>query len=116
MGSHWILSSHSALAIPFLAASILAGWAKARFVLERTAMRTLDRIESRGDGRCLGGFLSWKSWLLVASMILLGRLLRSSPLPVLYRGMIYAAIGGALLIASRLLWAGWRRQQLDRSS
>lgn len=110
-GCVWIFRSRSPLAIPVLLLAIAAGAAKSRFVLERAARRILLRIEARGDGRCLGGFLAWKSWLLVAAMILLGRLLRASPLPLVARGGLYVAIGSALLIASRALWAGRR----DRS-
>jgi uncharacterized membrane protein len=107
-GCIWIFESRSPAAIPVLLLALAAGALKARYVLDRTARRTTARIESRGDGRCLGGFLSWKSWLLVAAMILLGRLLRASPLPLLARGGIYAAIGSALLIASRTLWTSRR--------
>ena len=103
-GCSWIFRSGSAASVPVLVLALGTGAAKARFVLDRTARRILTRIESRGDGRCLGGFLSWKSWLLVAAMVLLGRLLRASPLPLIVRGGVYAAIGAALLIASRLLW------------
>jgi hypothetical protein len=108
-GGHWIFQSRSQSAVLVLLLALAVGFAKARFVLDRTAGRIIERIESRGDGRCLGGFLSWKSWLLVAAMILLGRLLRASPLPLLARGAIYLAIGAALLVASRRLWIRFRR-------
>jgi hypothetical protein len=107
-GSIWIRTARPPW-IPVIATSAIAlGFLKARFVLNRSARRVTDRIESRGDGRCIGGFLSWKTWLLVVAMILLGRLLRLSPLPRPILGLIYAAIGFALLAASRLLWARWR--------
>jgi hypothetical protein len=48
---------------------------------------------------------------LVAAMILLGRLLRASPVPLIVRGGIYAAIGSALLFASRRLWASRRNRE-----
>jgi hypothetical protein len=104
-GILWILRSGSPWAPPMIVLAGLLGWFKARFVLSRTAERTVRRIEERGDGRCLGGFLSWKSWLLVAGMMLLGRFLRHSSLPLLWRGLIYAAIGAALFLASRRIWA-----------
>ena len=104
VGGRWVFQSRPAEAWPVLGLSLAVGFLKARFILDRVAKRIIERIESRGDGRCLGGFLSWKSWLLVAAMILLGRALRASPLPVLARGAIYAAIGAALLVASRRLW------------
>lgn len=107
-GTVWMLAAPPAVAAAAWALAIVAGALKARFVLDRMARRIADRIEERGDGRCLGGFLSWKSWALVVLMMLLGRGLRASPLPVPVRGAIYAAIGTALLVASRRVWARWR--------
>jgi hypothetical protein len=104
VGVHWVMASHAHHALLVLPLAGGIGWLKARLFLDRTARRIVRRIEERGDGRCLGGFLSWKSWLLVLCMILLGRALRLSPLPLLWRGGIYAAIGTALLVASRVVW------------
>jgi hypothetical protein len=112
-GTIWILRSGSSWALPILVLAGLLGWVKARYVLRRTAERTVRRIEERGDRRCLGGFLSWKSWLLVLAMMLLGRWLRKSPLPILWRGLIYAAIGAALFLASLRIWAHRRRREVQ---
>lgn len=106
-GAVWTMRSHDRLAVPLLAAAAIAGVLKAQFVLRRTAVRIVHRIVERGEGHCIGGFLSWKSWLLVAAMILLGRLLRLSPLPILWRGAIYFTIGTALVAASRVAWKAW---------
>ncbi len=115
-GCVWIFRSRSPAAVPVLLLALAAGAVKARLVLDGAAKKITARIESRGDGRCLGGFLSWKSWLLVAAMILLGRLLRASPLPLIARGGVYAAIGAALLIASRMLWISRRpRSPVDKT-
>ncbi|MDM7917124.1 MAG: hypothetical protein ACE15D_10055 [Candidatus Eisenbacteria bacterium] len=114
-GIAWMIGSRSPLAVPQLAGALAAGLLKARFVLKRAGAKTVTRIERRGDGRCLGGFLSWRSWLLVLSMIALGRLLRASPLPSLWRGAIYLAIGVALSAASLPIWSAWRhRSRLAR--
>jgi hypothetical protein len=107
-GTLWVLASGSGLAVPVLILAGAGGAAKARFILRKSARRVAERIERRGDGRCLGGFLSWKSWLLVLAMMGFGRLLRASPLPPLVRGGIYAAVGVALLGASLFLWKRWR--------
>jgi hypothetical protein len=107
VGTRWATRGGVRPALPFLALAAVIGWLKGRYVLSRSAVRIARRIEVRGDDRCLGGFLSWKSWILVASMMILGRLLRMSPLPVLYRGLIYSAIGVALLSGGITLWR-WR--------
>ncbi len=109
-GSAWTLAAvHGAtVALVFLFA-LAVGWAKGNFVLSRTARRTLSRIEERGDGRCLGGFLSWGSWALVVVMILLGRTLRHSGLPAVVLGPLYVAIGIALLTGSTTFWQAGSR-------
>jgi hypothetical protein len=104
-GVVWTLRSRTPWAPLLLVLAAGLGWGKARWILGRTAERTIRRIESRGDGRCLGGFLSWKSWLVVAAMIGLGRWLRRSSLPLSVRGVTYSAIGLALFLASLRIWA-----------
>lgn len=81
------------------------GLLKGRFVLDRVARRIAARIAERGDGRCAGGFLSWRSWLLVAAMAAGGRALRASPLPPAAVGVLYAAVGTGLLFSSRIAWS-----------
>ena len=58
------------------------------------------RIERRGDGRCIGGFLSLRTWALVALMMVAGRTLRHSFVPAVIIGLAYAAVGTALLVAA----------------
>jgi len=81
-----------------------AGLLKGRFVLDRAATRIADRIAARGDGRCVGGFLSVRSWLLVALMSGAGRLLRGGLLPAAAVGTLYVAIGTGLVFSSRIAW------------
>ena len=73
-------------------------------MLRRSAQRIIARIKSRGDGRCIGGFLSWRTWLLVALMVIGGRVLRRGLLPEAVVGLIYVLVGTALLLAAAQLW------------
>ncbi len=86
----------------------LPGILKALFVLDRAAAKGVARIRERGDGRCIGGFLSVKSWLLVLVMMAGGRLLRAGYLPKTLIGFLYVAIGVALVFGSRRPWVAWR--------
>ena len=92
-----------------LASAIAAvlGVLKARLILDRAGHRIVDRIEARGDGRCLGGFLSLRSWALVAVMIVGGRLLRSAGIDLHVVGFLYVVVGTGLLLASRIPWRAW---------
>jgi len=111
LGGRWLWQSPIPAA-PWLAALALAiGAFKARFVLDRAARRIVDRIRERGDGRCLGGFLSLRSWALVAAMAGGGRLLRGSHLARGLLGVLYIAVGTALLLSSRVAWGAWRHSR-----
>ena len=115
LGGRWLWQSPIPAA-PWLAALALAiGAFKARFVLDRAARTIADRIRERGDGRCIGGFLSLRSWALVAVMVAGGRLLRGSHVGRGLLGVLYVAVGTALLLSSRVAWRAWREAR-DQSS
>jgi hypothetical protein len=111
LGYIWCFSVR--LPWPFLLAAvgIFAGSLKGQFVLRRLAEKNAARVIRRGDGRCLGGFLSVKTWALVAVMMTSGILLRRSGVPHSILGPLYAAIGTALLAGSVPLWKARRRPQ-----
>ena len=109
LGITWSWPEHGATTLWLLAIAAAGGVIKARYVLDRAARRIITRIEARGDGRCLGGFLSPKSWALVAVMIGAGRLIRTGILARHAVGLLYVLVGCALLISSRLIWIAWRR-------
>lgn len=108
VGVRWILQSDQGLRWLLLSVAILLGLGKGIFVLRRSARRIVDRIIQRGDGRCIGGFLSWKTWLLVLVMMVSGRLLRGSDLPLWFIGTLYAGIGLALASSSVTAWNALR--------
>lgn len=107
-GVHWSLGASRPWPVLVLAAALVLGAAKGRFALERTARRVAARIAARGDGKCLGGFLSWQTWLFVFTMMGMGAALRRSDLPRIVLGLVYATVGVALLWGSRVFWAAWR--------
>lgn len=114
IGVRFTFMGDARVALVVLVCAAAAGILKALFVLGRTANRAIDRILVRGDGRCLGGFFSWKTWLFVLLMVTLGRLLRSNGVTPLLIGFIYTAVGTALLVASRHFWMAWRRSENGR--
>ncbi len=85
-------------------AAVAIGVAKSHWVLDRAATRMAVRIAERGDGNCIGGFLSWKTWLLVGLMSGGGRLLRYLVGANGFIGLLYLAVGVALVRSSRVLW------------
>ena len=108
-GARWTLEAFEpGPGVLAVSLGVAAGLLKGRFVLDRAAARLTDRIAARGDGRCAGGFLSWRSWLLVAVMSGAGRILRGGLLSPAVVGPLYTAIGAGLLFSSRTAWRRWR--------
>jgi hypothetical protein len=66
----------------------------------RIVDRNLNRILPMEGKRCIFSFISWRSYLLIGIMILMGYSLRHSPLPRLYLAMLYSAIGTGLFLSS----------------
>ena len=109
VGGYWLLGASVAHPGLWLILAIVLGGLKARFVLLRTARRVIDRIGARGDHRCIGGFVSWRTWAFIAVMAMIGYVLRHGLLPRAIVGFIYVAVGVALLVAATTLWRAYRR-------
>jgi uncharacterized membrane protein len=92
--------------------ALAIGVVKARFLLDRAARQIIERIRDRGDGRCLGGFLSLRTWGLAVVMMGGGGLLRSA-LARAVIGPLYLAAGTALVLAARLMWRACEQSRLD---
>jgi hypothetical protein len=91
------------LALPF----IVVGLLKAGFILDKVAAKAITHIKARPEGGFVLGFFSFKSWLLIAGMMIGGQVLRRTPIPKPYLGFLYVAVGAALIAASRTLWRAW---------
>jgi hypothetical protein len=108
-GVHFFVASQRPLHPAFLAAAAAVGLIKALLVLRPAAHRVIGRIQASGDDRCIGGFFSWQTWIVVAVMIAAGVLFRNSHLSRAVVGLVYVAVGVALLSASALPWRAWYR-------
>lgn len=88
-------------------AALLLGTLKSRYVLDMSAKRGVERIKQFADNTCIGAVYSWKTWLLVGAMMLLGLLVRGSSIPAYIIGTVCVAIGWALIRSSRFGWIAW---------
>lgn len=91
-----------------LAAALVLGVLKARYLLDRVARKAITRIRVRGRASYFG-FFSWRSWLLIAVMMGGGMILRRlvvapGVVGAGIMGALYIGIGTALLIADRIFW------------
>ena len=97
--------------IIIIIAALIFGTLKSIFILDRSARKSIVRILEFKDGTCLGAVYSFKTWLLVVSMMGVGMLLRNSSLPLSLLCFVYFTIGWALLFSSRLAWMMWMRNK-----
>ena len=111
VGIYWLLKNGEAKGFILLIIAAFLGLGKGLLILDRTTIRSISRIKSRGEDRCFGGFLSPRVWILVIGMMLLGRILRTIGLSKPILGLIYAAVGMGLLFSSRLIWRAWKTQR-----
>ena len=107
VGAYWLASSSSHL-ISLLAISLCLGVGKSILILDRVAKKIVERIEFRGEGRCLASFYSLRAWALVILMMAMGRILRGAGISYALLGVIYAAVGTGLLMSSRSIWLAWK--------
>jgi hypothetical protein len=107
-GTYWLYGSDL---LVLILPAILLGTLKSHFILDKTAKRSIYRIQLLADGTCLGAVYSKKTWLLVLFMMVFGMLLRHSSLPRPLLGMMYIIVGWALFWSSRNGWQAWRTIQ-----
>ena len=72
-----ILGTAQKAAVVLVASGLLIGYFKGRFVLRKTAMRTIDQIQTLPNPSSLGKLYGIGSYILLAAMIAVGITLRS---------------------------------------
>lgn len=97
-----IFGSSQQAATAIVASALLVGLIKGRFVLARTVKRVVNRIRGLPLPIRFSQVYAPSYWILIASMVSLGVLLRFLPIPVDLRGWIDVAIGSALINGAML--------------
>ena len=91
-------AAHQALLMAFL--GFLCALVIHHFGFLRIVNRNLGRILPMSGKRCVFSFIPWQSYILTVLMVLMGILLRHSPIPKLYLAVLYIGIGTALVLSS----------------
>ncbi len=99
----WLSDLDRGQALARVAVASVAAIGIAYFGLLRVVDKNLGRLRGRGK-RCLFGFISWKSYFMIALMMALGFALRHSALPKPSLAVFYIAMGGALVLSSLRYW------------
>ncbi len=84
----------------FVCAGVLLALFAHHFGFLKIADKNLQRIFSMKGKQCLLTFIPWKSYLIIAIMVLLGLILRHSAIPKQYLAILYIGIGLALILSS----------------
>jgi hypothetical protein len=104
----WFTAMRWSGAIPLGIISILLASLVYRFGFSRIARTNINRLCMLTERTCIFAFQTWRGYLIVGVMILLGSTLRGSMIPRYYLAVLYTTIGGALFLASlsyyKLLW------------
>ncbi len=99
-----VLRSPHGEALLLFCGALVIGVLKSRFMLDRVAVRILDHIDALEEPASIWRLYSVRNWLLVAAMVVIGVVLKSSSLPAILLCFIYLTVGWALLLSSRHSW------------
>ena len=104
----WLAAVNWGLGLPLGLMGLISAIAVYACGFSKIALRNIHRLCLLSDKSCIFAFQAWKSYLIIIFMIILGMVLRNSPIPRHFLAVIYAAIGGALFVSSfhfyRCIW------------
>ncbi len=98
----------------FILIGLILGVAKGYFIVTRVVITNIKRITQLNGNSFILAFISLKTYLLIAGMMILGILLRNSVFPKQYLAIIYMGVGLAMIFSSypyfRMLFSGVSRE------
>ena len=104
-GVKWVwLGFETKWALLWLAICAAVGLLKGEFAIGKSAKRSISRIQGLPERSPFYRVFPRGQWLLVFGMMFLGMLIRQLPVDKSYRGLVLAAVGVALVWASRFFW------------
>jgi len=96
------------LAVSLGSLGIISALTAYRYGFSKIALKNIARLCLLPNKYCIFAFQTWKGYLIIIFMIMLGITLRYSLIPKHFLAVIYAAIGGALFLSSfhfyRRIW------------
>ena len=96
----WLSAIHHSYIMFFLIAGLIASLIIHKYGFTKVANKNIARIIPFQGKHCAFAFMSWKSYLIVIFMMMLGITLRHSSMPKEYLSIIYTGIGTALILSS----------------
>ncbi len=99
---YWFSGSAWPLNLVLAGVSLGLGFAVFSFGFSRIAMKNISRIGTQSDLACLFSFQSWRSYLLIVLMMVMGYTIRHLPIPKYIIAIVYFTMGSALAFSSSL--------------
>lgn len=103
-GAFWLARQGETATRALVPVALVVGWWKARVVLSPIGRRNVRRLVEGPERRPLPDLFPPRIWLLAFLFMAVGALLRRSPMPRDVLGLVYVAVGFALLLGA---WASW---------
>ena len=97
---HWFVAINTGVAAILGSLGAVMAFAAYHFGFTKIAQRNIQRLRLLTEKTCVFAFQTWKGYLIIGFMIILGAILRSSPIPKPYLAIIYTTIGGAIFLSS----------------
>jgi len=111
----WLAPVSLPLEIELSVAGLAVAAVFLRFVFHGIVSKNIARIEGGPARASAFSFQGWKSYLITVFMIVLGIMLKRSPIPKPDLAVMYLGVGLALMLASgfyhRHLFSAWRRSK-----
>ena len=105
---NWLAIINRGVATTFGLFGIVMALAAYHFGFSKIAQKNIRRLCLLTERTCVFAFQTWRGYLIIGFMIILGAILRNSPIPKQYMAIIYTTIGGAIFLSSfhyyGLLW------------
>ena len=99
---NWLIAGDGNIGVS-LAIGVVVGAVVHYIGFSKLVSTNLNRIYSQAPGKdkvCIFAFQNRRSYLMIAVMILMGYIMRHSPIPKIYLAPMYLTIGFALLLSS----------------
>lgn len=96
----WLAVIHRGMATSLGLLGIVMAVAAYHFGFSKIAEKNIKRLRLLTERTCVFAFQTWRGYLILGFMIILGVILRNSPIPKQYLAIIYTTIGGAIFLSS----------------
>ena len=96
----WLSVSHVNSIFLYIGVGICAALVIHHFGFLKIVDKNLGRILPMEGKKCLFSFMTWRSYINVVVMVIMGTLLRHSQIPKIYLSILYIGIGLSLILSS----------------